>query len=604
MLFKTGYLAAASCLLANIVAQETTLAERSAIDGLNTAPTHSLVRRKDWESPAYTLLFRTALPIPPVKQPKLILQNPISGKDIWYFELEIKEFLHQVYPNLRPARLVGYDGIGPGPTFIIPVGTETVVRILNSAPRDETSVHLHGSPSRAPFDGWAEDVTYPGQYKDYYFPNYQSARFLWYHDHAFEKTAENAYFGQAGAYILHNPAEDVLGLPSGYGEFDIPLVLTAKYYNRDGTLKSTAGEDSELAGDIIHVNGQPWPFFNVQPRKYRLRFLNAAVSRSWDLYFVRTTALKTRLPFQVIASDAGLLSAPVPATDLYISPGERYEVVIDFSAYAGQSIDIRQVPEANDVSVDDEYLHTDKTMRFVVSSTPVQDPSRVPSTLRQLPVVSATSVQTRHFKFGRSNGQWLINDVGFADVENRVLARPAIGTVETWELENSSGGWSHPVHLHLVDFKVIKRTGGRNRVLPYEANGFKDVVWLGRGETLTIEAHYLPWTGVYMWHCHNLIHEDHDMMAVFNATALTSLGYDETTDFSDPMDPRWRAVPFSRSDFTARTGPFTDAAITAKVNLLAEEEPYSQLDDALEVYGKRDVITSSKPIPRYRRIKI
>lgn len=78
--------------------------------------------------------------------------------------------------------------------------------------------------------------------------------------------------------------------------------------------------------------------------------------------------------------------------------------------------------------------------------------------------------------------------------------------------------------------------------------------------------------------------------------------YDETTDFSDPMDPRWRAVPFSRSDFTARTGPFTDAAITAKVNLLAEEEPYSQLDEALEVYGKRDAIPSSKPIPRYRRI--
>jgi FtsP/CotA-like multicopper oxidase with cupredoxin domain len=78
--------------------------------------------------------------------------------------------------------------MSPGPTFLVPIGTETVVRILNSA-KDEASVHLHGSPSRAPFDGWAEDLTFPGQYKDYYWPNYQSARFLWYHDHAFMKVS-------------------------------------------------------------------------------------------------------------------------------------------------------------------------------------------------------------------------------------------------------------------------------------------------------------------------------------------------------------------------------------------------------------------------------
>jgi hypothetical protein len=88
-----------------------------------------------------------------------------------------------VYPNLKPARLVGYEGISPGPTIIIPKDTESVVRFVNNADR-ENSVHLHGSPSRAPFDGWAADLTLRGQYKDYYYPNYESARFLWYHDHA------------------------------------------------------------------------------------------------------------------------------------------------------------------------------------------------------------------------------------------------------------------------------------------------------------------------------------------------------------------------------------------------------------------------------------
>jgi hypothetical protein len=97
--------------------------------------------------------------------------------------MEIKPFTQQVYAGLKPARLVGYDGISPGPTIIVPKGTESVVRFVNNGDR-ENSVHLHGSPSRAPFDGWAEDVTPVGGYKDYYYPNFQSARLLWYHDHA------------------------------------------------------------------------------------------------------------------------------------------------------------------------------------------------------------------------------------------------------------------------------------------------------------------------------------------------------------------------------------------------------------------------------------
>jgi FtsP/CotA-like multicopper oxidase with cupredoxin domain len=124
------------------------------------------------------------------------------------------------------------------------------------------------------------------------------------------QTAENAYMGQAGGYLITDPAEAALNLPSGYGQQDIPLILSSKQYNNDGTLFSTEGETDSLWGDVIHVNGQPWPFFNVQPRKYRLRFLNAAVSRSFALYFARSTALSTKLPFKVIASDAGLLTAP------------------------------------------------------------------------------------------------------------------------------------------------------------------------------------------------------------------------------------------------------------------------------------------------------
>lgn len=112
-----------------------------------------------------------------------IITNTSTGRSIWYYEVEIKPFTQQVYPNLGPTRLVGYDGISPGPTFIIPRGQEAIVRFVNNA-QLPTSVHLHGSYSRAPFEGWAEDTTNPGQYKDYYYPNSQEGRTMWYHDHA------------------------------------------------------------------------------------------------------------------------------------------------------------------------------------------------------------------------------------------------------------------------------------------------------------------------------------------------------------------------------------------------------------------------------------
>jgi FtsP/CotA-like multicopper oxidase with cupredoxin domain len=153
--------------------------------------------------------------------------NPVTGKKVRYYEVDIKEFEEQVYPGKKKAKLTGYDGISPGMTFIEERGTESMVRFINNG-KGTSSVHLHGSYSRAPFDGWAEDITRPGEYKDYYYPNAQSGRLMWYHDHAIDHTAENAYFGLAGAWIVRDPAEDALGLPSGYGKYDIPLILASK----------------------------------------------------------------------------------------------------------------------------------------------------------------------------------------------------------------------------------------------------------------------------------------------------------------------------------------------------------------------------------------
>lgn len=119
-----------------------------------------------WLSPEYKQIFQNSLPFPKDKAPLYTYTNATTGNSIDYYEIDVQPFEHQVYPGLKPAKLVGYDGMSPGPTFRMEKGREAVVRFKNHGTKD-LSVHLHGSYSRAPFDGWAEDVTKPGQYKDY-----------------------------------------------------------------------------------------------------------------------------------------------------------------------------------------------------------------------------------------------------------------------------------------------------------------------------------------------------------------------------------------------------------------------------------------------------
>lgn len=125
-----------------------------------------------WLSPVYKNFYEFPLPTPPVKEKKATYTNPKTGAAIDYYEITITPLQQQVYPGLGKANLVGYDGISPGPTFKMERGREAVVRFINKATL-ANSVHLHGSPSFAPFDGWAEDTTKPGQVKEYFWPNQQ-----------------------------------------------------------------------------------------------------------------------------------------------------------------------------------------------------------------------------------------------------------------------------------------------------------------------------------------------------------------------------------------------------------------------------------------------
>lgn len=463
-----------------------------------------------------------------------------DGRTVQAYNLTIEPFTKQVYPNLGTASMVGYNGQAPGPMFVVDRGVETVVRVWNKG-NNKAAVHLHGSFNHAPWDGWAEDDMGVNQYKDYYWPNLESGRAMWYHDHTDAITAVNAYFGQAGVYIVHDPAEDALGLPSG--KYDVPLALTDKTYNSNGGLVSPAGNTFNFFGDVIHVNGQPWPFMNVEPRKYRFRVYDMSLSRAYTLAF--QNAAGNNVNFQVIASDSGLFGKPVTASTLSISMGERYEVVVDFSSFKGQNVLLKNSFTGAGTTA---FTNTDKVMQFKVGQT-VSDSSNngaVPSTLNgniEFPPSRSTIDHTFTFQAG-GGAAWTINGVPFSDANNRVLAKPPQGAVERWRLVHAGGPAVHPVHIHMVNLQVLSRSGGSRGVLAYENAGLKDTVFLQPGETVDVLAFYGPWDGLYMFHCHNLIHEDNAMMAAFNVTLLKELGYPETQGYNDPLDTRYAAKPY------------------------------------------------------------
>ena len=147
----------------------------------------------------------------------------------------------------------------------------------------------------------------------------------------------NAYFGQAGFYILEDAdVQDKLKLPSG--KYDVPLMIAAKQFLPSGQLLSPENERVSLYGDVITVNGQPWPYMATEPRKYKFRLLDASISRTFSLYLVDDAAPTVPLTFNVVGADAGFLDHPVPTTNLVIAMAERYEIVIDFDKYKGKNL--------------------------------------------------------------------------------------------------------------------------------------------------------------------------------------------------------------------------------------------------------------------------
>jgi len=454
--------------------------------------------------------FTVPFAAPPVLSP--IAQTATTD----YYQLTQQQRSVEILPGLR-TDIWGYDGITPGPTIMNMRGRDAVVRQICDLPNVHpslrynvwTSTHLHGSCSLPQYDGYASDITKPGQYKDYHYPNSQDARTLWYHDHGVHITAANAYMGLAAQYILHDEHE--LSLPIPHGRYDVPLVLKDAMFQSNGQLIYDDNSESGVYGDVILVNGKPWPVMEVEPRKYRFRVLNASLSRSYELY------LDTGDPLTVIGTDGGLMPKPQAVSKLLSGMAERYEVVIDFSKYRdGQVVKLLNRSPKNNI----DYAGTGNVMAFRVKG-PVTDSSNneIPADLNPnmsvMGLAEKDAVRTRQLSFDRQNGHWTINGVTWEDIVNSgyklTCGNPGLGDVEIWELNNPHGGWFHPVHIHLVDFKILDRNGLAPRAFE---KGPKDVAYVGENEKVRVIMRFDD-VGKYMVHCHNLVHEDHDMMTQF-----------------------------------------------------------------------------------------
>lgn len=489
----------------------------------------------------------------------LIYKNKICRNDkhcIYSYEIDIEEIQLNVFHNIiskclrQPTWFLSYNRVIPGPTIIVPTGHESLVRFNNKISRKyfrqvydpclpyknrigrPISVHLHGSASLAPYDGWAEDETCFGETKDYVYPNFRSGT-GWYHDHALHITAHNAYYGLAGMYFI-SPKTNIGGCGDPWNLDNIEerhFILNDKVIDQKCQLFIDHHKihKDDLYGDINMISGIPFPNIHLDPKTYRFRILNAAVSRPYLLQIRTSNNVEISSKIcSIIASDGGYRDIPTnfPSSGLLIGVAERYEVVCDFSNYKNQELYFYN--DKNEKMMKDVpyFCYSHLVGKFIISNNNVinhkfesYEYERGALNIMHK-VLSVNDIELankmiiekrahREFKFGRSNGRWSINGETWASMK---LAAEDIGqnTWELWKFE-TGGGWFHPVHIHLVDFIMLKREGDYG-LQSYEDKSSKDVMYLGPSNTVWVIARFGAHKGDYMFHCHNLIHEDNDMM--------------------------------------------------------------------------------------------
>jgi len=445
------------------------------------------------------------------------------------------------------------------PTLAFESGQRARLVLANTLD-EPTIVHWHGLQVDTANDGAGMTLVPPAGRYAYDFVVRARSGLYWYHPHPHGLTAGQAYRGLFGMLVVDDAEDralrDALGL--AWGRTDIPLVLQDR---RPGAVYSADADDMHhgFLGDIATVNGGAGVHLDVATRIYRFRILNASNARTYRLGFA--DAAGTVVPFTLIGTDGGLLAAPIRCRECFLSSAERIDVLLDLSeARQGDAI----VLESR--AFDPMHFEASRSAGANApgSAAPAHDHSRahgvlqpgkaggassptpwpeggarrlltlrvrerigvrkaIPASLSTLPEPRADpAAHERPFRLGFAKGRWRINDRVFAMDETPIeVPRDAS---EVWLLRNYYTSMPHAMHLHGFQFRVLERETSPDQVAPLAVDakgrlatdlGWKDTVLVWPGESVRIAIdfrHPFPGSQSYVFHCHNLEHEDGGMM--------------------------------------------------------------------------------------------
>lgn len=451
--------------------------------------------------------FSQPLAIPP------ILENLSKDPDQARFALHAQRGSQTFFPGIQTSTM-GYNGDFLGPTFRVKNG-QHFKTIVNNQLGQRTTLHWHGLHVPAKWDGGPRQVIAP---RSTWLPEFtikQKAATLWYHPHAMGLTGEQVYNGLAGLFIVDDEVSENLDIPKSYGEDDFPLVIQDRRFFRNGEFayaRNMMDIMNGVIGNTLLINGVQQPILDVPKGKVRLRVLNGSNSSIYRISFSDNRA------FFQIATDGGFLERPVALDTLLLSAGERAEIIVDFGR--------EELGAVSRLTVDQLPGSRFEAMDFRVTR-PATTKSHLPLELTSINwLKEKDAIKTRTFSMetmGMGRGRMGMGMMGGGRLSingkkmniNRIDETIQLGSTEIWQITNQSAmmmSMPHSMHLHDVQFQILDRNGR-----PPEANekGRKDTVLIPPGETVRIISRFVDYTGIYMYHCHLLEHEDDGMMGQF-----------------------------------------------------------------------------------------
>ena len=409
-----------------------------------------------------------------------------------------------------------------GPILRLKKGQKVRINFTNEL-NEESIIHWHGLHVPPEMDGHPQYAIGTGETYVYEFEVRNRAGTYWYHPHPHGRTGPQVYQGMAGFFIISDDEETAANLPSG--EYDVPLVLQDRLFTSDGQLvylgNGMMDQMTGFMGDQLLVNGRPDYTLSVANRAYRLRFLNGSNSRIYKLGWEDDT------PFTVIGTDGGLLERPLQRPYLTLAPAERVEVWVDFSNRPlGSEMKLVSLPFSTGSFSSGQFsILTVQIDRKANNNVTLPEHLSTPNFFAE-----ADAARTREVELAMQMGSgWSLNGRTFemtAVSSDEIISK---GSLEIWEFNNKGsgrggmmgGGMSlpHPMHMHGESFKVIERKIDRNGKDAWETlsegvvdEGWKDTVLVMPGQRVKVLRHFGDFTGLFLYHCHNLEHEDMGMM--------------------------------------------------------------------------------------------